>query len=130
MQYVYNHSLEITQMLKSGYSNDQQKLYRMYNSKTTKKYFNEIALMEREHLDKWIGTVACQKILEALKTKKLFADIQRKRFCSGRYWMLVAFPTILWTFLDENNYAVKSNQSKYEGKNGYYHIATLENVRV
>ena len=40
MQYVYNHSLEITQVLKSGYSNDQQKLYRIHNSRTTKKYFN------------------------------------------------------------------------------------------
>ena len=59
-------------MLKSGYSNDQQKLYRIHNSKTTKKYFNEIALMEREHLDKWIGTVACQKILEALENEKTF----------------------------------------------------------
>ena len=85
---MYNHSLETTQMLKSGYSNDQQKLYRTHNSKITKKYFNEIALMEREHLDKWIGTVTCQKILEALENdiiqKKLFADIQPKRFCSGR----------------------------------------------
>ena len=67
MQYVYNHSLEITHVLKSRYSNDQQKLYRIHNSKTTKKYFNEIALMKREHLDKWIGTAACQKILEALE---------------------------------------------------------------
>ena len=95
MQHGHNHSLEITQMLKSGYSNDQQKLYRIHNSKITKKYVNGIALMEREHLDKWIGTMTCQKIFEALENdiiqKKLSADIQPRRFCSGRYWMLVAF---------------------------------------
>lgn len=89
--------------------------------------------MEREYLDKWTGTVTCQRILETLENdiiqKKLFADTQPRRFCNGGYWMLVAFPTI-WKFLDENNYAVKDDQSKFEGKNGYYHIATLENVRV
>ena len=52
MQYVDSHSLEITQMLKSGYSNDQQKLNRLQNYKITKKHFNKIVLMEREYLDK------------------------------------------------------------------------------
>ena len=46
-----------------------------------KKYFNEIALMEREYLDKWFGKVTFQKILEALENdiieKKLFTDVQR-----------------------------------------------------
>ena len=31
--------------------------------------------------------------------------------------MLLAFPTIIWKSLDENNYADKSDQSKFEGKN-------------
>ena len=62
--------------------------------------------------------------------KKTFADVQPRWFCNGRYWMLVAFPIILWKFLDENNYADKNDKTKFEGKNGYYHIATLENVRV
>ena len=52
MQYVQAHSLEIPQMLKSGCSNDQQKLYLIQNSKIMKKYFNEIAFMEREYLNK------------------------------------------------------------------------------
>ena len=43
--------------------------------------------------------------------------------------MLVAFSTILWKFLDENNYADKNDQRKFERKNGYHHIATLEDVR-
>ena len=91
--------------------------------------------MKRKYLDKWIGTVTCQNILEALENditekKKLFANIQLRRFCNGRHWMLVAFRTILWKFLDENNYANKNDQRKFEGKNGYYHISTLENARV
>ena len=36
IQYVHRHSLGITHMLKSGYSNDQQKLNRLQNSKITK----------------------------------------------------------------------------------------------
>ena len=107
MQYVHSHSLEITQTLKSGYSNDQQKLNRLQNYKITKKYFNEIVLMEREYLDKWIGAVTCQKILEALESdiiEKRFADTQPRRFCKRTSWMMVAFPTILWKFLEDNNY--------------------------
>ena len=133
MQYVHSHSLKITQMLKSGYSNDQQKLNRLQNYKITKKYFNEIALMQREYLEKWIGAVTCQKILEALKNDiigKRFTDTQPRRFCKGRYWMLGAFSTILWKFSEDNNYADKTNQRKFEVVNGYYHIAILENVRV
>ena len=61
MQYVPNHSLETTQMLNSGYAMINKTL-RIQNSKITKKYFNEIALMNYEYLDKWIGTVTCQKI--------------------------------------------------------------------
>ena len=90
--------------------------------------------MECKNLDIWIVTVTCQKTLEALENdiivKKLFADVQPRWFCNERYWMLVAFPIILWKFLDENNYADKNDKTKIEGKNGYYHIATLENVRV
>ena len=112
MQYVHSHSLEITQTLKSGYSNDQQKLNRLQNYKITKKYFNKTALMEREYLDKWIGAVTCQKILEALENdiiEKRFADAQSRRFCKGRSWMMVAFPTMLWKFLEDNNYADKND---------------------
>ena len=58
MQYVHTPFLEITGMLKSGYSNNQLNLYRIKTSKITKKYF-EIALMEWEYLDKWIGTANC-----------------------------------------------------------------------
>ena len=43
--------------------------------------------------------------------------------------MLVAFPVISWKFLDGNNYANKNDQKKIEGKNSYYDIVTLENVR-
>ena len=47
--------------------------------KITKKYSNEIVLMDFEYLDKWIGTANFQKILEALENdkteKKLFVDI-------------------------------------------------------
>ena len=90
--------------------------------------------MECENLDKWIVTVTCQKTLEALENdtivKKLFPDIQPRRFCNGKYWIMVAFPIILWRFLDENSYADKNDKRKFEGKDGYYHIATLENVRV
>ena len=49
MQYVHSHSLEITQMLKSGYLSDQQKLNRLT------KYFNEITLMERCDMSENIG---------------------------------------------------------------------------
>ena len=36
MQYVHTHYFEITQMLKIGYSNDQQKMYRIQNPKLGK----------------------------------------------------------------------------------------------
>ena len=101
MQYVHTHSLEITHM--SGYSNDEQKRYPIQDSKITKKSFNKIALMEHKYLDKWTGTVTCQKMLEALEndnSKRLSADIQSGRCCNGRYWMWVAFPAILWKLLD------------------------------
>ena len=63
MQYLNTHSFEITPILKTGYSNDQQKLYRIQNPKLGKKCFNKNALMECEYLNKWIGTVTCQRML-------------------------------------------------------------------
>ena len=56
--------------------------------------------------------MTCQKILEALENdiilkKKLFADTQPRKFCNGRDWMLLASQTILWKFLDKNDYSVK-----------------------
>ena len=91
MQYVHSHSLEITQMLKSGYSNDQEKLNRLQNYKITKKYFNEIALMERVYHDIWIGAVTCQKIMEALEND----IIEKKTF--RRY---TAQQILQWKILD------------------------------
>ena len=65
--------------------------------------------------------MTCQKILEALENdiilkKKLFADTQPRKFCNGRDWMLLASQTILWKFLDKNDYSVKNDQRKFEGK--------------
>ena len=66
------------------------------------------------------------EILEALENdiieRKPFADMQPRRFYKGIYWMLVAFQTILWKFLEDINYADKNDQREFEGENGYYHI--------
>ena len=41
MQYVHVDFLEINQILKTGYLNDRQKLYRIQNCKTAKKTFEQ-----------------------------------------------------------------------------------------
>ena len=84
--------------------------------------------MERECLDKCIGTVTCQEMLENLERdvidKKVLQEVKPNRLCRGRYWMSVAFPTITWMFLDHMKYADEHGRHKFEGKNSYYHIAT------
>ena len=41
MQYEHAHFLEMTQILKTGYLNDRQKLYHIQNCKTAKKTFKQ-----------------------------------------------------------------------------------------
>ena len=55
--------------------------------------------------------------------------MQPKRFRNGRFWNLLSFRIIFWTFLDEINYADKNDQKKIDWKNNYYPIVTLEHVR-
>ena len=62
--------------------------------------------------------------LKRHNSKKTFRRYTAPKILQRKNWMLVAFPTILWKFLDENNYAVKNDQS-FEGKN-HQELAILQ----
>ena len=90
--------------------------------------------MERTHFDELIGREKFEEMMDSLQdhilSKKIFANMKPIRFCPQRYLVMVAIPTIVWMFLEEKKYIKKGTRNKFEGKNGYYHIAKLECVSV